>query len=374
MSKQPETDTKTEEATEKRKLETLEREGGPVSREVSSAATLMAVAIFLAAAGPGVIGQVARQLAVFIEDPGRWRIDSGEDAIRILRAAGVMVSGVLGEFLILICIAALAASLAQNRLRFVFGRVAPNFSRLSLSAGLNRLFNAQSLVELLKGSAKVAIVGVAAIAGLGGLATGFRAIHSTPDAAGELIWRLASRIFLLCAIMASAIAAADVFISRRGWHQRIRMSKQEIKEELKQAEGNTMLKARLRSIARARIKRRMMLNVPKATLVIANPVHYAVALRYVRGEDAAPKVLAKGQDLIALKIREIAEKHNVPVIEDKMLAKSLFDAANIDQLIPQELYKAVAELIIYISSKSRPSRRPHGKTLPGTSGKPSSGR
>ncbi|MGO8953115.1 MAG: flagellar type III secretion system protein FlhB [Rhodomicrobium sp.] len=374
MSEQPETDNQTEEATEKRKSETLEREGGPVSREVSSAATLMAVAIFLAAAGPGVAGGLARQLAVFIEDPGRWRIDNGADAFLILRAAGVMVSGVLGEFLAFICIAALAASLAQNRPRFVFSRVAPDFSRLSLSAGLNRLFSAQSLVELLKGLTKIAVMGFAALAGLGGLATGFLAIHSTPDAAGELIWRLASRIFLLCAIMASSIAAADLFVSRRNWHRRIRMSKQEIKEELKQAEGNTMLKARLRSIARARIKRRMMLNVPKATLVIANPVHYAVALRYVRGEDTAPRVLAKGQDLIAVKIREIAEKHDIPIIEDKTLAKALFDATNINQLIPQEFYKAVAELIIYISSKSRPSPRSRGKTLPGTSGKPSSGR
>ncbi len=334
----------------------------------------MAVAIFLAGAGPGAIGQLARQLTVFIEDPGRWRIDNGEDAFLILRAAGVMVSGVLGEFLAFICIAALAASLAQNGLRFVFGRVAPNFSRLSLSAGFNRLFNAQSLVELLKGLAKVAVMGFAAFAGLGGLATGLLAIHSTPDAAGELIWRLASRIFLLCAIMASAIAAADVFISRRSWHQRIRMSKHEIKEELKQAEGNTMLKARLRSIARARIKRRMMSNVPKATLVVANPVHYAVALRYVRGEDTAPRVVAKGQDLIALKIRKIAEKHDIPIIEDKLLARSLFDATSIDQLIPQEFYKAVAELIIYISSKSRPSPRSPCKTAPGTSGKPASGR
>lgn len=131
-----------------------------------------------------------------------------------------------------------------------------------------------------------------------------------------------------------------------------------------------MLKARLRAIARARIRRRMMQNVPKATLVVANPTHYAVALRYVKGEDAAPRVMAKGQDAFALKIREIAERHNVPVVEDKLLAKTLFDATEVDQLIPPEFYKAVAEIIIYLSSKSRPGQRKPRKDGPPPSSKP----
>ena len=149
-----------------------------------------------------------------------------------------------------------------------------------------------------------------------------------------------------------------MFQTRRAWRRNLMMTKQEIKEEMKQTEGDQVLKARLRSIARSRIRRRMMANVPKATLVVTNPTHYAVALRYVRNEDTAPKVLAKGQDKIAIAIREIAEKHNIPIIENKLLARSLYEVTEIDQLIPSEFYKAVAELIIYLDLKSRkPARK-----------------
>jgi flagellar biosynthetic protein FlhB len=149
------------------------------------------------------------------------------------------------------------------------------------------------------------------------------------------------------------IAAADVFWTRHTWRRNLMMTKQELKEEMKQAEGDLALKARLRMIARARIRRQMMANVPKATLVVTNPTHYAVALRYVRNEDSAPKVLAKGQDQLALTIRQIATRHNIPIIENALLARSLFEATEVDQLIPPEFYKAVAELIIYLDSKSR---------------------
>jgi flagellar biosynthetic protein FlhB len=156
------------------------------------------------------------------------------------------------------------------------------------------------------------------------------------------------------------IAAADLFWTRRTWRRNLMMTKQELKEEMKQTEGDLALKARLRMIARSRIRRRMMANVPKATLVVTNPTHYAVALRYVRNEDSAPKVLAKGQDQLALTIRQIAKRYKIPIIENKLLARSLFEATEVDQLIPPEFYKAVAELIIYLDSKSRKPRHKPG--------------
>lgn len=356
MSGPSETDGKTEEPTEKRRREALERDGGPFSREAAPAAVLLAVSLFLAAAGPSLIGQTARQLAIFIEDPGGWRLNSGADAILLLNAAGTAVSALVLPFAAAVAIAGLAASLLQNAPRFNAGRIVPDFSRISPAAGLGRLFNSQSLIEFLKGLAKTGLIGLAAFWGLGGIATGFYALELNPEGIPELIGKLSLRVLFISALFASAIAAADIFLAKRAWRRSLRMSKQEIKEEFKQTEGDPMLKARLRSIARARIKRRMMQNVPKATLVVANPTHYAIALRYVRGEDAAPKVLAKGQDHLALKIREIAQRHNIPVVEDKSLAKSLFDAADVEQLIPPEFYKAVAELIIYLSAKSGPGR------------------
>ncbi len=324
---------------------------------------LVALSLVMATAASPLIGRSALELAVFIEDPGGWHLENAEDAILLLRAAFSAVSSILFLFAGAVALAAIASSLLQNPPRFIFSRIAPDLSRISLGAGFRRIFNWQALTELLKAVAKIVAVALAAFAGLGGLATGFYTLHSAPDAIPDLIAQLGVRVLFICAVMATAIAVADIFFTRTAWNKAHMMSKQEIKQELKQAEGDVMLKARLRAIARARIKRLMLQSVPKATLVVANPTHYAVALRYVRGEDTAPKVLARGQDSIALKIREVAKQHNVPVFEDKLLAKSLFEATKVDQHIPPEFYKAIAGIIIFLNSKSHP-RQPKGLTTP----------
>ena len=129
------------------------------------------------------------------------------------------------------------------------------------------------------------------------------------------------------------------------------MSKQELRDEQKEIEGNPMVKARMRSLARDRIRRQMMANVPKATMVIANPTHFSVALRYQPPADYAPVVIAKGQDILAIKIREIATEHDIPVIENVPLARALYKQVEVDQVIPQEFYQAVAELIRFVNSQ-----------------------
>ncbi len=356
MSSESERDSKTEEPTEKRRLDALEREGGPSSREAGSAVALLVISAFLGSAAPALFTGLAHSLAIFIEDPGNWRLDNGEDAIRLLFIVCGPASRFVGVFIAAICVAAIAAAVLQNTPRLLLNRIAPDFSRISPSAGLGRLFGSQSVIELVKGFVKIAVAAFAAYVAIGGVGTAFIAIHSPPDAIPELVRQLCLRAVFFCALMACLVAAADVFLTRREWRRNLMMTKQEVKDELKQAEGDATLKSRLRAIARSRIRRRMMANVPKATVVVTNPTHYAVALRYVRQENSAPKVLAKGQDNIALKIREIAERHNIPVIENKSLARSLFDYTKIDQLIPPEFYKAVAEIIIYIESKKRQAR------------------
>jgi flagellar biosynthesis protein FlhB len=149
------------------------------------------------------------------------------------------------------------------------------------------------------------------------------------------------------------LVAADVLWTRFKWRSDLRMTKQEVKEEHKQAEGDPHVRARMRSIARDRARRRMIAEVPRATVVITNPTHFAIALRYVRAEGGAPVVLAKGQDLLALKIREVAEAHEIPVVEDKPLARSLYDSVEVDQHIPPHLYRAVAEIIYYLHIRNR---------------------
>ena len=366
MADETENDNKTEEATEKRRTDTLEREGGPSSREVGHATGLLVITLFLTAGATKLFGDLARQLATFIENPGAWRLENGRDAVLLLQTTGISMVRFLGLFIGAICVAAIAATVLQNPPRFIFNRIAPDFSRVSPMAGLDRLFNSRAIVELLKGAVKIGIAAFAAYAAIGGAQTALIAVHSSPDALPEMIRHLCLRVAFFCALLTCAMAAADVFFTRREWLRNLMMTKQEIKEEMKQAEGDVAFKARLRSIARARIRRRMLANVPKATVVVTNPTHYAVALKYVRKEDEAPKVLAKGQDNLALKIKEIAQDNNIPIVENKTLARSLFDAAEIDQLIPHEFYKAVAEIIIYLEFKTRkPRSGPNRGKTPG---------
>jgi len=166
------------------------------------------------------------------------------------------------------------------------------------------------------------------------------------------------KIILIIIIFATAaIGIADYFWTHHQWFTELKMTKEEVKEERKQMDGDPIMKQRQRSFARDLARKRMMAAVPRATMVIANPTHFAVALRYVREEDAAPVVVAKGADLIALKIRAIAEEHGIPVFEDKPLARSMFAQVSVDSVIPPVFYKAVAELIQRIyASKNNPRR------------------
>jgi flagellar biosynthetic protein FlhB len=171
---------------------------------------------------------------------------------------------------------------------------------------------------------------------------------------GDLPLRMLSmcvKITAAVTIFVLVIAGADLVWTRIHWRRELRMSRQDIKDEMRQAEGDRLMKARFRSLGLSRLRKRMLAAVPKATMVVVNPTHYAVALRYVRGEAAAPIVLAKGVDLIALKIREIAEEHQIPIIEDKPLARSLHKAVQVDAALPPEFYHAVAEIVHMLNGK-----------------------
>ena len=167
----------------------------------------------------------------------------------------------------------------------------------------------------------------------------------------EYIRSEVAQLLISFSVAVVAIAAFDFAWSRFSWRRQLRMTKQELKDEQKEIEGNPMVKARMRSLARDRIRRQMMANVPKATVVVANPTHFSVALRYKPPTDYAPVVVAKGQDILALRIREIAVENDVPVIENIPLARALYKQVEVDQVIPQEFYQAVAELIRYINSQ-----------------------
>ena len=179
------------------------------------------------------------------------------------------------------------------------------------------------------------------------------ALFGDPTAVPELILTTAMRLVSTISIATIVLVALDLAWARFHWRRELRMTRQELKDEFKQAEGDPLVKSRLRSIARDRARKTMLAAVPRATLVVANPTHFAVALKYKHGEDAAPTVLVKGRDLLALKIREIAEQNNVPVVEDKMLARSMYDAVQIDRVIPAEFFRPVAEIIYFLHSRKQ---------------------
>jgi flagellar biosynthetic protein FlhB len=177
------------------------------------------------------------------------------------------------------------------------------------------------------------------------------AMFTEPNALPELILAMIMRLLAAVAIATVLLVTADTLWARLKWRRDLRMTRQELKDEMKQSEGDPLMRAKLRSLRLDRSRRRMMAAVPSATMVIANPTHYAIALRYVREEGGAPLVVAKGKDLIALKIREIAEQNQIPIVEDKALARSMYDSVEVDKMIPPELYRAVAEVVHFIYGK-----------------------
>ncbi|MBV8473250.1 MAG: flagellar type III secretion system protein FlhB [Hyphomicrobiales bacterium] len=345
-------DSKTEEATEKKLQDAIERGNVPVSREVSMLASLAAILIALVFVIPSRAAEFVGTLIHFLDDPGGWRLEQGSDVVGL---AGILVIGA-AQFLLptvaLMMVAGIVASVAQNAPRIVVDRIMPDLSRISIQKGLSRMFGPRGWTEFLKSAAKVGAV----IAIVAGVLSGQK--YLLTSAMFLDVAELPERVLKVCVNVAAAvtvatlvIAAGDITWARIHWRRDQRMSRQELKEELKQAEGDRLVKARLRSLRMDRARRRMLASVQKATMVVVNPTHYAVAMRYVRSEGGAPIVLAKGIDLVALKIREIAEQHDIPIIEDKPLARALYGAVIVDSAIPPEFYRAVAEIVHLVQER-----------------------
>ncbi|MGO4870863.1 MAG: EscU/YscU/HrcU family type III secretion system export apparatus switch protein [Roseiarcus sp.] len=360
MSDDRDADSKTEEATDKKLHDALERGVVPVSREVSILASLAAILIVMVFVLPPRTEQFVGTLVHFLDDPAGWRLERASDVIALGEVMTIAAAQFLAPTVILLMVFGVVASVAQNPPRIVPDRIIPDLSRISLHAGLSRVFGPKGWTEFLKSVVKIVIVVVVVAIVL----EGERFVLTT--AMFLDVGDLPQRILKICVDVVAAVlaatlvvASADLVWARIHWRRDQRMSRYELKEELKQTEGDRMVKARLRSLRLDRSRKRMLSAVPKATMVVVNPTHYAVAMRYVRAEGGAPIVLAKGVDLIALKIREIAEQNSIPIVEDKPLARSLYDAVAVDSAIPPEFYRAVAEIVHLIQEKkgSWPLRR-----------------
>lgn len=349
MSEAPDKESKTENATEKKISDALEKGNVPHSREApifASLAGILLVLVFLAGDGAA---QLAKTLALLLDQPGDFSLGNGEDATALLVAVAVEMGKAMAPIIALLAAAGLVASLFQSVPRMAGERIKPQWSRISPAAGWKRIFGVQGAIEFVKSLFKFGAVALSAFLLLRASTdqvTG--AMFTDPVLIPDLVLATAVRLVSGIAVATIMLVAADLVWAHLKWRIDLRMTRQEIKDEMKQSEGDPLVKARLRSLARDRARRRMMSAVPRATVVIANPTHFAVALRYERAEGGAPIVVAKGIDLVALRIREIAATHNIPVVEDRPLARALYDAVEVDQWIPPEFYKAVAKVLYYL--------------------------
>lgn len=351
-------DSKTELPTEKKIRDAMEKGNTPFSREITIFASTLAIYLFLVFFMPGGVSRMNETLRDFFEQPEAWNLKTGTDVIAIFRHLGWEAGAMLLPILAMMMLFGIASSVLQNLPSPVMERVRPQISRLSPMKGLSRLFGKQGLVEFGKSLIKILIVSlVVAFAMRGDYFASLDTMFSEPAALVYMMTSDINKVLLIILFATALIAGIDFAWTRHHWFSELMMTKQEVKEEMKQSQGDPIVKARMRSIQRDRARRRMITAVPRATLVIANPTHFAVALRYVREEGDAPVIVAKGQDLVALKIREIAEENGIPVFEDPPLARSMFAQVSVDSVIPPVFYKAVAELIHRVYAASPQTRR-----------------
>lgn len=352
MSDEQDQESKTEEPTEKKVRDAEERGNTPSSKEAPIFASIAATLIGLVFLVRSSAGAATQFLAAFLSDPAGFDISTSKNTSTLLVHAALQAAMFIGPLLLLFMIFGLCASFLQHPPQLALDRITPQFSRISPAAGWKRIFGLQGFMEFAKSLAKfIAIAVVTWLILKSDKSTVMTAMLQDPSTIPEMILSIAIRLLSAACVATIVIVTVDLVWTRQSWRRSLRMTKQEIKDEHKQAEGDPILKARRLSLARDRARNRMMANVPRATMVVANPTHYAIALRYVQEEGGAPLVLAKGTDLIALKIREIAEANDIPVIEDRALARSLHAAVQIDQMIPPEFYKVVAELLCMVYAR-----------------------
>lgn len=338
----------TEEPTQRR-LDQARSHGDLVkSSELQTLVLLAGGTLAIAMFGRTAALELASTFRIFLAHPDQIDVDSG-GLMALMRELMGRIATILGPVFITMMIAGLAGNLVQHGPVFTFEKIKPDLSKLSLISGLKRMFGVDGFTNLFKGLLKIAIVGAAVWTQLwperGGLSA---VLLQSPAGVASDMTHLLFKVLIAALSAMAFIAGADYLQQRFQFMKRNRMSKQEVKEEFRQTEGDPVVKAKVRQIRMERAKRRMIAAVPGATVVITNPTHFAVALKYESGKMAAPVCVAKGADALALRIREVAKEHNVPIVENPPLARALHATVEVDEAIPAEHYKAVAQVIGYV--------------------------
>ncbi len=350
MADGPEDYEKTEEPTS-RKLQRAREEGNlPQSQEVGVAAMVVMILIILTLFAPAVTTEVVGALMVLQTNAHDVRIGGNQyDVFVGLRAIFSQVVVVVGVVFVLLIATAIFSAFVQGSVTLSIKRIQPKFSKLNVIEGFKRIYGVQAVVEFVKGITKIGVISVIVLIIVANqlqkitAATSYD-MESIPELMRDLVLQLllASLFFLVI------VAFLDVLYVNWKWRRDLRMTPKEVKDEFRQMEGDPQVKRRLAQLRVERTRQRMMAKVPDATVVITNPTHFAVALKYERDEMDAPVCVAKGMDYVAQRIREIAEENDVPLVENAPLARTLYRAVEVDEEIPEEHYKAVAEIIMFI--------------------------
>lgn len=339
---------KTEEPTARR-LEDARKRGQVVhSREINNWAVLFAVTVLVVMSGPGLMSDISAQLRNFIAAPQNIPVE-GKGLRLMLEALLFAIMKALAVPLLLLAFVGAISSFLQTGVIFSLDPIKPDLSKISLMKGVERLFSRRAVMELVKGLVKISAVSIALTLALRPYFGGMEHFIGL-DISQSMFDVQAMFLKMMTAVLAILFIFAifDYLYQRHTFMQQMRMSKQEMKDEFKQTEGDPHVKAQLRREREKKARRRMIQAVPEADVVITNPTHYAVALKYDSKAMDAPLMLAKGADLVASKIKELAKEHKIPIVENAPLARALFDSMDIDQIIPKEHWKAVAEIISYV--------------------------
>ena len=345
-------DDKTEDPTHKRLDDAHARGDVAKSQEVNTWFVIAGATLVLSTFSGSMGGGILMPLRNLVANAGMLRAD-GTALLQLGNTLGIAVLAAVGLPLLMLMIAAIAGNMIQHRLVWSGESLKPKFSKVSPGAGFKRVFGKQAVANFAKGMFKLIALGAVMMVVLWPERHRLESfLRFDPSAILGVTTSLTLHLMGAVVAMLAAVAIADYFFQHRQWYERQKMSLQEIKDEFKQAEGDPHIKARIRQLRAARMKKRMMAAVPKASVIITNPTHYSVALSYDRGM-SAPVCVAKGVDNIAFKIREIAKKHDIPVVENVPLARALHATVDIDEEIPVEHYHAVAEIIGYVMGLKR---------------------
>ncbi|MEN6468669.1 MAG: flagellar biosynthesis protein FlhB [Smithella sp.] len=339
---------RTEQATSKRREESREKGQVARSQELVSVTILVAGLLFFYFGGSTLLLKTMDVMTSGFRDSGQVTLT--QDSVTAIITGYIFKGfGILFPLLVAVLIAAILGNVLQVGFMFSSESLQPKFDKISPAKGFKRLFSTRSIAELFKGILKICIIGGVA----------YLIIRNEFDnlmpLADHSIWGMLSYIGSICfkilmyvTVVLVFLAILDYAYQRWEFEKSIRMTKQEIKDEYKNTEGDPMIKARIRRIQREMAQKRMMAEVPKADVVITNPTHLAVAIQYNPADMQAPIVVAKGADFIAEKIRDIARENDVPIIENKPLAQVLYKIVQLNHPVPEDLYKAVAEVLAFV--------------------------